>query len=139
MSIELSYDFTAAPTPSAPTVVLIGSLGSDRSMWDPQIGALAAVADVIAVDLRGHGDSPVPPGPYSVGDLAADVLAVLDVRSIDSAHVVGLSIGGSLCIDRCACAASRCCVPRHASANRRRGETVPKLPARMVPNLWPTP
>ena len=92
MSIELSYDFTAAPTPSAPTVVLIGSLGSDRSMWDPQIGALAAVAD----DLRGHGDSPVPPGPYSVGDLAADVLAVLDVRSIDSAHVVGLSIGGAI-------------------------------------------
>ncbi|MCZ4275028.1 MAG: bifunctional 3-oxoadipate enol-lactonase/4-carboxymuconolactone decarboxylase PcaDC [Rhodococcus sp. (in: high G+C Gram-positive bacteria)] len=96
MSIELSYDFTAAPAPSAPTVVLIGSLGSDRSMWDPQIGALAAVADVIAVDLRGHGDSPVPPGPYSVGDLAADVLAVLDARSIDSAHVVGLSIGGAI-------------------------------------------
>lgn len=96
MSVDLSYDLVTSTAPSASTVVLIGSLGSDRSMWNPQVGALADVVNVIAVDLRGHGESPAPDGPYSIADLAGDVLSVLDAHSLDSAHIVGLSIGGAV-------------------------------------------
>ncbi|MGA9871174.1 MAG: 3-oxoadipate enol-lactonase [Rhodococcus sp. (in: high G+C Gram-positive bacteria)] len=96
MSVELPYDLVPARTPSTETVVLIGSLGSTRSMWDPQVAALSEVADVIRVDLRGHGESLVPPGPYSMSDLAGDVLTLLDSAERDRVHLVGLSLGGAI-------------------------------------------
>jgi 3-oxoadipate enol-lactonase len=49
---------------------------------------------VIRCDLRGHGRSPVPPGPYSIDDLVDDAVAVLDRWQVERAHVVGLSLGG---------------------------------------------
>lgn len=96
MSVELSYDLTPGSGSPDATVVLIGSLGSDRSMWDPQIAGLTSVANVLAVDLRGHGASPAPAGPYSVADLAGDVVAVLDSIGVNRAHLVGLSLGGAV-------------------------------------------
>ncbi|SNT45429.1 3-oxoadipate enol-lactonase / 4-carboxymuconolactone decarboxylase [Rhodococcoides kyotonense] len=96
MPVELAHDLVEATTPSTCTVVLIGSLGSDRSMWNPQIHALTTVADVVAVDLRGHGGSPAPTGPYTVAELAEDVLAVLDSLGRERVHVVGLSLGGAV-------------------------------------------
>jgi 3-oxoadipate enol-lactonase/4-carboxymuconolactone decarboxylase len=96
MTVELSYDLAHGPENCSTTVVLVGSLGSDRSMWDPQISGLVHVADVVAVDLRGHGSSPTPPGPYSVREMAEDVLAVMDSLSRDRVHLVGLSLGGAI-------------------------------------------
>lgn len=78
----------------APAVLLVGSLGSTLATWDPQLPALTPRYRVVRADLRGHGGSPVPPGPYSVADLGADLLALLDRVGIDRAHVVGLSLGG---------------------------------------------
>ena len=49
---------------------------------------------VIRYDTRGHGASPVPDGPYSIDDLADDVVALLDRLGVERAHVVGLSLGG---------------------------------------------
>jgi 3-oxoadipate enol-lactonase len=77
----------------SPVLVLIGSLGTTLAVWEPQIEALADELRVIRVDLRGHGRSPVVPGPYDLADLAADVLAVLDRRNIGRAHVAGLALG----------------------------------------------
>jgi 3-oxoadipate enol-lactonase len=51
---------------------------------------------LIRVDHRGHGDSPVPPGPYTVAELAGDVLALLDKLALDRVCVVGLSLGGTV-------------------------------------------
>ena len=79
---------------SGDPVVMLPSLGSTHRMWDPQVPALASDHEVIRVDLRGHGDSAVTPGPYRMTDLADDVLAVLDARGLASVHVVGLSLGG---------------------------------------------
>jgi 3-oxoadipate enol-lactonase len=81
---------------SGDPVVLLGSLGSTLRMWDPQVPALAADHEVICVDLRGHGGSPALPGSWSMADLAGDVIALLDARGIDRAHVVGLSLGGMM-------------------------------------------
>lgn len=77
-----------------PVVVLSNSLGSTHRMWDPQLAALEERFRVIRYDTRGHGSSPVPAGPYSIDDLADDLLAVLDRFDVPRAHLVGLSLGG---------------------------------------------
>jgi 3-oxoadipate enol-lactonase len=80
---------------SGELVVLSGSLGSDLRMWDPQIGALTAAGyRVVRYDHRGHGDSPVPPGPYTLAALGADVVELLDGLNEPTTHFVGLSLGG---------------------------------------------
>ena len=82
----------------APVVVLAGSLGSTLAMWDPQVPALSEHLRVVRYDLRGHGRSPVPPGPYSMDDLVDDMVALLDRLEVERAHVVGLSLGGMAAI-----------------------------------------
>jgi len=82
----------------APVVVLGGSLGSTLAMWEPQLPALAERFRVVRYDHRGHGQSPVPPGPYELADLGADVLALLDRLGVERAHHVGLSLGGMVAL-----------------------------------------
>lgn len=78
----------------APVLVLAGSLGSTLEMWRPQVGPLTESFRVIRIDHRGHGNSPVPPGPYRIADLAGDALALLDRLGLDRVAWCGLSIGG---------------------------------------------
>ena len=71
------------------TVVLLHGLTQQRRFWGPVIARLCgddAHPRILAVDLRGHGDSDKPAtGPYDVPTCAADVIALLDSQSIDSA------------------------------------------------------
>ncbi len=82
----------------APVVVLTGSVGTNLSVWDAQARVLARRFDVVRCDLRGHGASPVPPGPYAIPELGGDLLALLDHLAIDRAALVGLSIGAMISI-----------------------------------------
>ncbi|MGY1708702.1 3-oxoadipate enol-lactonase [Geodermatophilus sp. SYSU D00758] len=91
-AVEVSY--TEEGPADAPVVVLSNSLGATRGMWDPQVPALAERFRVVTYDTRGHGDSPAPPGPYSLDDLVDDVVALLDRLGVARAHVAGLSLGG---------------------------------------------
>jgi 3-oxoadipate enol-lactonase len=75
-------------------VVLAHAIGCDHRMWDQLRERLAPRYRVLAVDLRGHGASPVPPRPYALADLADDVRALLDRLGIARTHWVGLSMGG---------------------------------------------
>ena len=70
-----------------------GSLGTSLAMWSPQL-PLADSVRLIRYDHRGHGVSPVPPGPYEIADLGGDVLALLDRLGLERASYCGLSIGG---------------------------------------------
>ncbi|WP_028659362.1 3-oxoadipate enol-lactonase [Nocardioides insulae] len=79
----------------APAVILSNSLGSTHAMWDAQVTALEEHFRVVRYDTRGHGVSPVPAGPYTIDDLADDLVGVLDRYGIARAHVVGLSLGGA--------------------------------------------
>jgi 3-oxoadipate enol-lactonase len=63
-------------------------------LWDAQLQALEERFRVVRYDTRGHGDSPVPAGSYSIDDLADDVVALLDRLDVAHAHIVGLSLGG---------------------------------------------
>ncbi len=78
----------------APVVVLANSLGATYEMWSPQVPELSARFRTIRYDARGHGGSPVPPGPYSIAELATDLVALLDELGVERAHLVGLSLGG---------------------------------------------
>ena len=69
----------------ASPLVLGNSLGTTFSMWDPQVRALARRFRVIRYDHRGHGRSPVPPGPYEIDDFADDVIELLDRLAIATA------------------------------------------------------
>jgi 3-oxoadipate enol-lactonase len=80
--------------PAAHVLVLSNSLGTDLSMWEPQLPALARRFRVLRYDSRGHGGSAVTPGPYAIERLGRDVVGLLDAFAIDRAHFCGLSLGG---------------------------------------------
>ncbi len=69
---------------------------ADSRMWEPQARAFARHFDMVRPDLRGFGDTALPPAPYSG---IADLLALLDHLHIDRAHVVGCSMGGTVALD----------------------------------------
>jgi 3-oxoadipate enol-lactonase len=78
-----------------PWIVLSNSLGATHAMWEPQLELLTANYRVLRYDTRGHGRSSAPPAPYSLGDLVGDVIGILDHHRIDSADMLGLSLGGT--------------------------------------------
>lgn len=80
----------------APPLLLLHSLGTNLHIWDGQAAALAATHRVIRPDMRGHGLTGTTPGPYTLAQLAADALAVLDALGVAAAHVGGISIGGAI-------------------------------------------
>ncbi|KLI07726.1 3-oxoadipate enol-lactonase [Mycolicibacterium conceptionense] len=77
-----------------PVVVFSNSLGSTHRMWDAQVAAFEERFRVVRYDTRGHGQSPAPDGPYTIDDLADDLVALLDSLDVARAHLVGLSLGG---------------------------------------------
>jgi 3-oxoadipate enol-lactonase len=91
-SVELHH--LADGPPDAPALLMGGSLGTTLEMWDPQVPALRAGHRIIRFDHRGHGGSPVPPGPYTIAALGGDVLALMDRLGLAAADYCGLSIGG---------------------------------------------
>ncbi len=78
----------------APVLVLSNSLGTTIAMWDEQTPALSECFRLLRYDHRGHGGSPVPPGPYTIGDLGRDVIALLDRLGVERFSFCGLSLGG---------------------------------------------
>ncbi|MFF1828599.1 alpha/beta fold hydrolase [Paenarthrobacter sp. NPDC058040] len=79
--------------PGNETVVLLNGMGLAASDWSEQIDVLAEDFQVLAVDRRAHGGTPYEI-PDSLENLTDDVIETLDALGIDSAHVVGLSMGG---------------------------------------------
>lgn len=76
-------------------LLLIHGFPLNHEMWRPQIEILAGNSRVIAPDLRGHGQSPPTPGPYSMDMLADDCATVLEKLGVQQpVAVCGLSMGG---------------------------------------------
>src|SRR4051794_23012864 len=80
----------------APVLVLGSSLGATGAMWDAQVPAFSRHFRMLRYDTRGHGGSTAPDGPYTMDDLGADVLALLDRLGVERASFCGLSIGGMI-------------------------------------------
>ncbi len=81
---------------NAPAVLMIQGLGADKHGWDMQRIPLATKYRVVALDNRGAGRSDKPFGTYTLEQMAADAIAVLDDAGVDRAHVVGASMGGAI-------------------------------------------
>jgi 3-oxoadipate enol-lactonase len=91
---RLHYETTGRR--SGPPVLLIQGLGADKHGWTLQRLALATRYRTVALDNRGAGRSDKPHGPYSLEQMADDAMAVLDDAGIESAHIVGASMGGAI-------------------------------------------
>ncbi|MFE3000700.1 alpha/beta fold hydrolase [Nocardia sp. NPDC059246] len=90
--MQVHYDIHGAE--GGVPVLLVNALGCDLSIWDAFLNPLTDKGfRVIRHDLRGHGRSPVPVGPYEMRDFGVDILALLDQLGVESAHIVGLSLG----------------------------------------------
>jgi len=92
--LRIAYELRGQLRGRRPWLVLIQGLGFDRSGWDPVVGGLRRRFRLVLVDNRGSGRSDVAPEPFTVGDMARDVIAVLDAARIKRAHVIGTSLGG---------------------------------------------
>ena len=90
--IELYFEVEGEGEP----LLLLHGLGSSGASWQLQRAAFAPRYRMIMPDLRGHGRSDKPPGPYSMDLFAADIIGLLDALEIPAAHVVGLSLGGMI-------------------------------------------
>ena len=88
--VRLAYTLKGA----GPTTVLIHGWACNRRFWKEQIPALARSHRVLALDLRGHGDSEVPDHGYTLSQLAEDVHTLIGDIGLGPVTVVGHSMGG---------------------------------------------
>lgn len=93
-AVDLAYGAAG----HGPPLVLLHGLGSSRNDWLLQLPPFIARYRTIALDLRGHGGSPKPPGPYHLEQFAADVALLLRRLDAQPAHVVGISLGGAVAL-----------------------------------------
>jgi 3-oxoadipate enol-lactonase len=78
----------------APVVTLTHPLGVTLALWDDHVAALTNRYRVLRYDVRGHGGSETPPGPYTLDQMARDLFDLLDSLAIAETHFVGVSMGG---------------------------------------------
>lgn len=88
--IEIYYEIHGTGEP----LVLISGLGYDLWMWHRMVPGLAEQFQVITFDNRGVGQTDKPAGPYTAGMLAGDTAALLEALGIDTAAIMGHSMGG---------------------------------------------
>src|SRR5882672_8683534 len=92
--IRLHYDLFGRRT--GEPVLMIQGLGADSRGWFLQRAAIGSRYRGIVFDNRGVGRSDKPVGSYDLEQMAADAVAVLDTADVESAHVIGASMGGVL-------------------------------------------
>ena len=90
--VKIYWDEQGAGEP----ILLIMGLSYPSYMWHRTRPGLAARYRTVAFDNRGVGRSDVPPGPYSILMMAADAAAALDAAGVDTAHILGFSMGGMI-------------------------------------------
>lgn len=88
-------------------IIFLHGVGSDKSVWRPQLDHCGANRRAIALDYPGYGESELVEGATR-DDFAASILGAMDALGIDRAHVCGLSLGGVIAIAMHAAAPSRC-------------------------------
>ena len=91
--IEMYYEITGQGEP----LLLIHGLGSSTRDWEDMIPFLSSF-QIITLDLRGHGQTSKPRGPYSAKMFANDIISLLKLLKISSTHVLGISLGGGIAL-----------------------------------------
>jgi 3-oxoadipate enol-lactonase len=92
----MTENLHCAVSGSGPHLVLAHSLASNSDLWEEQLPFLEKHFTVLRFDIRGHGQSPVPAGAYTMEALAEDAIALLRARGIDKAVWVSVSLGAMI-------------------------------------------
>lgn len=93
--IDIYYEIKGEGDP----LLLVHGLGSSARNWELQVSYFAEQYRVLTYDLRGHGRSSKPAGPYSMGLFAEDTAMLMQGLGIPAAHVVGISMGGMIAFE----------------------------------------
>jgi 3-oxoadipate enol-lactonase len=79
-----------------PPILFIHGLGSSARDWELQVASFSDQYQVVTFDVRGHGQSDKPPGPYGIPLFATDTAELIRALGIAPVHVVGISMGGMI-------------------------------------------
>ncbi len=96
---DISLHYRQDGQPDGLPLVFINSLGTDMRIWDDVVPHFADQYRIVRHDKRGHGLSDCPAAPYSISDHSDDVAGLLDYLGIESAVMVGISVGGMIALD----------------------------------------
>ncbi len=92
VAVDVSYRIEGA----GPPLYMVHGIGSRKITWDGIIPVLRDHFTCVSYDLRGHGESPVPPVPYTLTQLVEDLEALRAKLGHEQIHVVGHSLGGMI-------------------------------------------
>jgi len=90
--IDMYYEMTGEGDP----ILFIHGLGSSTRDWEEQVPVFSQKYKIITIDLRGHGQTDKPKGPYSMKMFAEDIAELLKKLGINSTHILGISLGGGV-------------------------------------------
>lgn len=90
--ITTYYEEAGAGVP----LILVCGISADLQVWRFQVPELAKHFKVVCYDNRGAGRTSAPDQPYSISGMASDLAALMDRLQLDSAHVLGWSMGGMI-------------------------------------------
>jgi 3-oxoadipate enol-lactonase len=107
-SLGYSIGYAQAGEGAAAPIVFLHGVGSDKSVWHPQLDHFGAKRRAIAFDYPGYGDSDPAPEGTTRDDYAAAILSALSELGVERAHVCGLSLGGVVAIALHQAAPHRC-------------------------------
>jgi 3-oxoadipate enol-lactonase len=91
-AVEVSYRVEG----SGPALYMVHGIGARKTAWDALIEDLKNHFTCVSYDLRGHGESPVPPTPYSLDELVEDLEALRLKLGHEHIHIIGHSLGGMI-------------------------------------------
>ncbi len=91
-AVEVAFEVSG----EGPPLYLVHGIGSRKTIWAGIVPHLEDRFTCVTFDLRGHGDSPVPPPPYTLDDLVEDLEALRARLGHEQIHVAGHSLGGMI-------------------------------------------
>src|SRR5690348_9124241 len=100
VSTDLGYSigYSESGSGDATPIVFLHGVGSDKSVWHPQLDHFGKARRSIAFDYPGYGDSDPAPHGTTRDDYAAAILSAMRGLGIERAHICGLSLGGVIAI-----------------------------------------
>jgi len=95
-AIDCAYSVDGPGENAGPPLFMIHGIGAARDAWRFVVPKLIDRFTVITYDLRGHGASPLPDGPFGLDELVADLERVRERTGFERAHFAGHSLGGMI-------------------------------------------
>ena len=107
-NLGIKIGFDEAGTGDATPIVFLHGVGSDKSVWHPQLEHFAAERRTIAFDYPGYGDSDPAPAGTTRDDYAEAIHSAMHELNVERAHICGLSLGGVVAVALCHAVPNHC-------------------------------